>query len=220
MGLLKKVWGFTCLVALVVADFIIMVMRATRKNERRVKATERISWRKGLKNELMSRQSNTCSYCGSRRIARSMDIDHMTPVVRGGSNDDSNLQVICSPCNQRKGMMTDTEFRERYARLVPGQSLTPPATPVPQSDFRTETKRTEQPDTVKRFKSTRFISNREKVRGGCLLLGIGTSVFFLLGLAAWTPMEGMALLLGSLIPGGAFGGGVYMRAYLTGMTED
>ena len=33
-------------------------------------------------------------------------------------------------------------------------------------------------------------------------------------------MEGLALLLGSLIPGGALGGGVYLRAYLTGMIED
>ena len=98
MDILRKIWGVTCVVALAVADFLIMVMRATRKDERRIKATERINWRKGLKNELMRRQSNTCVYCGARRIARSMDIDHTTPIVRGGSNDDSNLQVICRPC--------------------------------------------------------------------------------------------------------------------------
>ncbi len=220
MDILRKIWGVTCVVALAVADFLIMVMRATRKDERRIKATERINWRKGLKNELMRRQSNTCVYCGARRIARSMDIDHITPIVRGGSNDDSNLQVICRPCNQRKGPMNDTEFRKRYGRLVPRQSMTSPATPVSQSDFRIETRRTEQPDTVKQFRATRFISNREKVRGGCLGIGVGASVLCLFGLAAWTPAEGLALLLGSLIPGGALGGGVYFRAYLRGMTED
>ena len=149
MDMVSKIWELVCTVALLVTDFLIMVMRSTRKDERRIKATDRINWRKGLKNELMRRQSNTCVYCGARRIARSMDIDHMTPIVRGGSNDDSNLQVICRPCNQRKGPMTDMEFRERYTRLVPRQSLTPPATPVLQADFRLETRRTEQPNTVK-----------------------------------------------------------------------
>ena len=52
-----------------------------------------------------------------------MDIDHMIPVIRGGSNDESNLQVICRPCNLRKGLQTDEEFRERYARLVPQRVL-------------------------------------------------------------------------------------------------
>ena len=107
MDTAQRVWLHIWTAILWVLDFVIVVLRSTRKDERTVKATKRASWPKGLKNRLMRRQSNTCSYCGTRRMARSMDIDHMTPVVRGGSNDESNLQVICKPCNQRKGMMTD-----------------------------------------------------------------------------------------------------------------
>ena len=71
------------------ADVSIWVMLMTRSNERRVRPTERVNWPKGLKRQLMKWQNNTCVYCGYRRIASSMEIDHMNPVVRGGSNDTS-----------------------------------------------------------------------------------------------------------------------------------
>ena len=87
------------LVSLWTADLLIQVMLIIRANERRVRPMERISWPKGLKRQLMRRQDNTCVYCGYRRAPPSFDIDHMTPAVRGGSNDNSNLQVICRPCN-------------------------------------------------------------------------------------------------------------------------
>ena len=89
-------------VAVWLADVSIWVMLRTRANERRIRPTERVPWPRGLKRKLMRRQNNTCAYCGHRRIASSMEIDHITPVVRGGSNDESNLQVICRPCNMRK----------------------------------------------------------------------------------------------------------------------
>jgi hypothetical protein len=32
-----------------------------------------------------------------------LTIDHVTPVVRGGTNDDENLQTLCGSCNRTKG---------------------------------------------------------------------------------------------------------------------
>ena len=216
----QRVWKYSKDSVLWFLDLVIAILRATRKNERTVKATERTGWPKGLKSRLMRHQSNTCSYCGHRRIARSMDIDHMTPVSRGGSNNESNLQVICRPCNQRKGMMTDREFRYRYARLVPSHPLTPPQVPISQAAFRSETKHTNQPESVRQFRATRYISNREKIRGGSVAIFLGTSLLALIGLTSWTPLEGYALLLGAMLPGATLGGGVYARAVYTGMTED
>ena len=203
------------LISLWIADALIWVMLVTRANERRIRPTERVSWPKGLKRRLMRRQDDTCVYCGHRRTASSMDIDHITPVVRGGSNDESNLQVICRPCNQRKGLQTDEEFRTRYARLVPRRRLTPPRRRISQNEFKMETRATSQTDSVRQFRRTRFISKRQKVNSGCLALGLVIGGIVLVVLSSWGAEEYL-LLLPALVLGAAAAFGVWYRAYLTG----
>ncbi len=203
------------LVSLWTADALIWVMLVTRSDERRIRPTKRLTWPKGLKRSLMRRQDNTCTYCGYRRIAASMEIDHIIPVVRGGSNDESNLQVICHSCNRRKGLQTDEEFRERYARLVPRTALTPPKRRISQREFREETRLTSQTESVQEFRKTRFISKHEKVVTGCLI--IAAVIFFVtLTLLVFLGAEGYLLLLPSVILGALGGGSVYYRGYTTG----
>jgi len=43
-------------------------------------------------------QNDSCSYCGSTGGT----IDHITPVVSGGTNDWDNLTAACKSCNSRK----------------------------------------------------------------------------------------------------------------------
>ena len=203
------------LVSLWIADGLIWVMLVTRSDERRIRPTRRVTWPKGLKRSLMRRQDNTCVYCGYRRIATSMDIDHIIPVVRGGSNDESNLQVICRQCNQRKGLQTDEEFRARYARLVPRKVLTPPRRRISQREFKEETRLTTQTASVQEFRKTRFISKWEKVVTGCLI--IAAAIFFVtLMMFAFLGAEGYLLLLPPVILGALGGGSVYYRGYTTG----
>ena len=190
-------------------------MLRTRSNERRIRATERVPWRKGLKQQLMRRQSRTCVYCGHRRTPPSLDIDHIIPVVRGGSNEISNLQVICKPCNQRKGLQTDEEFRTRYRRLVPQRRLTPPRRRISQKEFRNETRRTRQVDSVQQFRKTRFISKRSKIVSGSTVLGVAVFFIFFV-LLAQMGAEGFVVLLPSVILGAAASFGVWLRAHITG----
>ena len=194
-------------------------MLRTRSDERRIRPTKRVAWRKGLKQELMKRQDNTCVYCGYRRIARTLDIDHMIPAVRGGSNDESNLQVICRPCNQRKGLQTDQEFRARYSRLVPAQPLTPPQRRISQNEFKEETRRTSQAASAREFRKRRYITPREKIVSGCFISGgamFGIALFSLAAIGA----EGLLLLFPALILGLAVGLGIWFRAYMTGATSE
>lgn len=41
-----------------------------------------------------------CAHCGSRE---DLTIDHIIPRSRGGTNIQSNWQILCSKCNFRKG---------------------------------------------------------------------------------------------------------------------
>jgi hypothetical protein len=46
------------------------------------------------------RDNFTCQHCGSKE---DISIDHILAVSNGGTHDDDNLQVLCRPCNSRKG---------------------------------------------------------------------------------------------------------------------
>lgn len=35
-------------------------------------------------------------------VTPATDVDHVTPLRRGGTNDPANLQALCHPCHSRK----------------------------------------------------------------------------------------------------------------------
>jgi 5-methylcytosine-specific restriction endonuclease McrA len=57
---------------------------------------------------LLEKWQRTCAYCGKQDVP--LQIEHLTPRARGGSNRVSNLTLACEPCNQQKGSQTAAEF--------------------------------------------------------------------------------------------------------------
>lgn len=58
------------------------------------------------RNRIFLRDQFTCQCCkvDLRKLPKSdRVIDHIVPLVLGGSNDDSNLQALCSECDSLKG---------------------------------------------------------------------------------------------------------------------
>ena len=54
--------------------------------------------------KLQARQKNRCGLCGSRLFFnKNPHVDHVVPISRMGTNQISNLQLRCSPCNLGKG---------------------------------------------------------------------------------------------------------------------
>lgn len=75
-------------------------------------AAKRIRGRKGV--DMRARVLNAeplCRPCAKAgRTCVAVEVDHVTPLSRGGTNDLGNLQPICLQCHQ------DKSLRERGAR--------------------------------------------------------------------------------------------------------
>ena len=56
-----------------------------------------------------------CALCGATTKTTTLEVDHIVPRSRGGSNDYSNLQVLCRECNQAKSNQDTTDFRQWHA---------------------------------------------------------------------------------------------------------
>ena len=57
---------------------------------------------------LLEKYHRTCVYCGNTDIP--LEIEHIVPKSRGGSDRISNLTISCHKCNQKKGNKTADEF--------------------------------------------------------------------------------------------------------------
>jgi len=62
-----------------------------------------------VKMYVRARDRYMCQYCGVVRPP-DLEVDHIVPRSRGGSNRPDNLVVACHDCNQRKGNLTATEY--------------------------------------------------------------------------------------------------------------
>ncbi len=96
---------------------------------------ERIRPGKQLKKLLYEKQKGRCNYCGIKLDIRYFDVDHKTPVSYEGSNSIGNYQLLCGPCNKRKGDLTDGEFRRRYKLIPSRRAKGPPSKVILQSYF-------------------------------------------------------------------------------------
>lgn len=60
------------------------------------------NYRKMLK-ILLHKYNFSCAYCGSKN-GNQLTIDHILPVSKNGSDELSNLQILCKSCNSKKGV--------------------------------------------------------------------------------------------------------------------
>lgn len=57
-----------------------------------------------LRFEILERDNFTCQYCGHKDITkRTLEVDHIHPVSKGGATTKDNLITACNRCNRGKG---------------------------------------------------------------------------------------------------------------------
>ena len=60
---------------------------------------------------VLSRAKFRCELCGISAEHKALEVDHIVPRNKGGSDDESNLQSLCFSCNAMKRDTDDTDFR-------------------------------------------------------------------------------------------------------------
>jgi 5-methylcytosine-specific restriction endonuclease McrA len=70
---------------------------------------------------LVARYDGRCAYRGE---VAPLQVDHRTPLTRGGANSIDNILPACRKCNTEKGQLTEEEFRARLA--TESVATTPP----------------------------------------------------------------------------------------------
>jgi 5-methylcytosine-specific restriction endonuclease McrA len=78
-------------------------------------------WGYEIREYLVLKWAHHCAYCGEKD--RSLEIEHIIPKSRGGSNRISNLSLACHACNQKKGSKTAAEFGYPHIQAQAKQSL-------------------------------------------------------------------------------------------------
>lgn len=65
---------------------------------------------------LLEKWGRQCAYCQKRDIP--LEIEHIVPKSKGGSDRVSNLAIACRPCNERKGNKSVKEFLKKKTEVL------------------------------------------------------------------------------------------------------
>lgn len=70
-----------------------------------------------LRWQVMRRAMGRCEACGVSSEVRALEVDHIVPRSRGGTNDLWNLQALCSLCNVQKLDRDETDFHAAHEEV-------------------------------------------------------------------------------------------------------
>jgi diadenosine tetraphosphate (Ap4A) HIT family hydrolase/5-methylcytosine-specific restriction endonuclease McrA len=65
-----------------------------------------------IRYEVLKRAKFRCELCGISADVKALEVDHIVPRNKGGTDDESNLQALCYSCNAMKRDRDDTDFRK------------------------------------------------------------------------------------------------------------
>jgi 5-methylcytosine-specific restriction endonuclease McrA len=64
---------------------------------------------------LLEKFKRTCAYCGAKNVP--LQVEHIVPRAKGGTNRVSNLVIACGDCNQSKGsQLLDTWLSSKFGK--------------------------------------------------------------------------------------------------------
>ena len=75
-----------------------------------------------VRQNVLMRDNYTCQICGATvKDGAKLEIDHIIPYSKGGTNKESNLQVLCQQCNREKHNRDDLLHDKRKLAELEGK---------------------------------------------------------------------------------------------------
>lgn len=94
--------------------FTLAIKKGRKSYDHLKRLKKSCSMRKGiypkLRHEIMRRDGFRCVLCGQDASNDRLEVDHIIPVVAGGTNDIKNLRTLCSECNKGKMLLEEREI--------------------------------------------------------------------------------------------------------------
>jgi 5-methylcytosine-specific restriction endonuclease McrA len=67
--------------------------------------------------DLQVKQRGRCACC-KKKLGKDFHVDHVEPLARGGSNDKTNLQLLCPTCNLKKAARDPIQYMQSLGFLL------------------------------------------------------------------------------------------------------
>ncbi len=77
-----------------------------------------------LRWQILYRDKYTCQYCGQAAPNVQLEVDHIIPVVEGGTDDLSNLATSCWACNRGKCGLRQAILFKKEKKVKSAKNLT------------------------------------------------------------------------------------------------
>jgi len=87
-------------------DFFPVDEAHLKREKAKARELRETQWWKNL------RGRGVCHYCKRRFPARSLTMDHIVPISRGGFSRKSNIVPCCKECNNRKKYLLPVEWED------------------------------------------------------------------------------------------------------------
>ncbi|MDA8122262.1 MAG: HNH endonuclease signature motif containing protein [Deltaproteobacteria bacterium] len=71
-----------------------------------------------IASRLFAIQKGKCSVCKKSLKKTGFHLDHIVPLIRGGKNEDKNIQLTCPKCNTKKGGKDPIRFMQEQGFLL------------------------------------------------------------------------------------------------------
>ena len=108
----------TCVASTTQPEPVVQVQIQKNDSPTTLSPCKRIRFSPAVRERVYNKYNGICQICGKPVNKNLASIDHIVPLYKGGTNDESNLQLTHDFCNKMKGSYTEEEHAQFNADMI------------------------------------------------------------------------------------------------------